>query len=173
MVAGKSRTWAGRTHAVSGRPTLIYTCHAMPMPRCAVALRSRFQKGMVMERERYRRGMAWRGMCESNTSLLCKSNRKDTILNLKGTAWERHGMCELALSLLKHGYGTRLRSCSVLTWNSVMSVCKQRTRSSIWILKNLNVKQEYLKSCGFSGYEQALKNRKIQRNRKSILTKYM
>jgi hypothetical protein len=47
---------------------LIYTCHAKPMPRCAMAFRSRFQNGM---------GAAWHGMYESNTAALCKSNGKD------------------------------------------------------------------------------------------------
>jgi hypothetical protein len=51
----------------------VDTCHApaAPMPRCAMALRSRFQNGMVV---------AWhgRGM---------------------GAALERHGMCELALRI--------------------------------------------------------------------------
>jgi hypothetical protein len=64
VVAGRSRTRAGRPHAVSGRPMLIHTYHAMPMPRCSVAMRSRFQKGMVvawlgrgMAGERHGRGM--------------------------------------------------------------------------------------------------------------------
>jgi hypothetical protein len=72
MVAGISRTRVGRPDAVSERPMLIHTCHSMPMPRCTVALRNRFQNGMVV---------AWhgRGMCESNTAALCKSNGKDTI----------------------------------------------------------------------------------------------
>jgi hypothetical protein len=48
VVAGIGRTRAGRPHAVSGRPMLIHTCHAVPMPRCAVALRGRFQNGMVV-----------------------------------------------------------------------------------------------------------------------------
>jgi hypothetical protein len=50
VVAGISRKRAGLPHALSGRPILIRTCHAMPMPmpRCAVALRSRFQNGMVV-----------------------------------------------------------------------------------------------------------------------------
>jgi hypothetical protein len=47
VVAGRSRMRAGRPHAVSGRPMLIHTGNAMPMPRCAVALRSRFQNGTV------------------------------------------------------------------------------------------------------------------------------
>jgi hypothetical protein len=59
--------------------------------------------------ERHGRGMALarHGICESNTAALCKSNGKDTIKTLSGTAWqgngmgaawERHGMCKLALT---------------------------------------------------------------------------
>jgi hypothetical protein len=72
VVAEKSRTRAGRPHAVSGRPILIHLRHARAalMPRCAVALSSRFQNGMARARH---------GMCESNTAALCKSNGKDTI----------------------------------------------------------------------------------------------
>jgi hypothetical protein len=65
VVAGRSRNLVGRPHAVSGRPMLIHTCHAMSIPRCAVALRSRFQNGMVV---------AWngRGMaCVNQTRLHC------------------------------------------------------------------------------------------------------
>jgi hypothetical protein len=46
VVVGRIRTRAGRPHAVSGRPML--TRHAMPMPRCAVTLRSRFQNDMAV-----------------------------------------------------------------------------------------------------------------------------
>jgi hypothetical protein len=67
----------------------------MPMLRCAVALRSRFQKGMFVAR--HGRG----------TAALCKSNGKDAIETLlarhghdMGTAWERYGMCELAFKEL-------------------------------------------------------------------------
>jgi hypothetical protein len=49
VVAGRSRTRTGCPHAVSGRPMLINTYHAVSMPRCAMALRGRFQNGMVME----------------------------------------------------------------------------------------------------------------------------
>jgi hypothetical protein len=42
------RTRADRPHTVSGRPMLIHTYHAVPMPRCAVALRSRFQNGIFV-----------------------------------------------------------------------------------------------------------------------------
>jgi hypothetical protein len=50
VVAGRSRTRAGRPHAVSGRSMLIHTCHAMPMPRCTVVLRSRSKNDMVVAR---------------------------------------------------------------------------------------------------------------------------
>jgi hypothetical protein len=59
VVAGRSRTRAGRPHAVSGRPMLIHTYHAFPMPlslpRCAVALRGRFQNAWSW----HGRGTAW------------------------------------------------------------------------------------------------------------------
>jgi hypothetical protein len=48
VVAGKSRTREGCPHAVSGRPMLIQTYHAVPMPRCAVILRGGFQNVIVM-----------------------------------------------------------------------------------------------------------------------------
>ena len=61
VVAGRSRTRAGRPQAVSRRTS------------CAVALRRTVwsERGM---------GMAWHGKCESDTATLCKSNGKD-ILN--------------------------------------------------------------------------------------------
>ena len=77
VVARRSRTWAGWPHAVKRRPMLIHTFHAVLMPCCAVASRSRFQSGMVG---------AWRGMCESNKVTLCKSNDKDIISFLSNTA---------------------------------------------------------------------------------------
>jgi hypothetical protein len=74
MVAGISRTLAGGQHAVSGRPMLIHTYHAVPMPRPCHGLERSLSK-------RHIRGMAGErhGMCESNTAALCKSNGKDTI----------------------------------------------------------------------------------------------
>jgi hypothetical protein len=48
VVAGRSRTRAGRPHAVSGRLMLTHIYHAVPIPRCAVALRCRFQNGKVV-----------------------------------------------------------------------------------------------------------------------------
>jgi hypothetical protein len=88
VVAETSRKRAGRPHAVSGRPMLIYTYHAVPMlfavvpccspaetlPRPCRGLERSLSDGHV-------RGMAGErhGMCESNTAALCKSNGKDTI----------------------------------------------------------------------------------------------
>jgi hypothetical protein len=56
VVAGRSRMWAGlwTTDAYSHMPRHV---HIAPMPRCAVALRIRFQNGMVVARRR--RGMAY------------------------------------------------------------------------------------------------------------------
>jgi hypothetical protein len=74
VVAGRNRTGAGRPHAVSGRPMLVHTYHAVPLSRPCRGL----EKSLS---ERHIRGMAGErhGMCESNTAALCKSNRKDTI----------------------------------------------------------------------------------------------
>jgi hypothetical protein len=60
VVAGRSRTRAGRPHAVSGRPMLIRTCHAMPMPRpCSDFQKSLSERhGRGMARARHRRDMA-------------------------------------------------------------------------------------------------------------------
>jgi hypothetical protein len=90
VVTGRSLTWAGRPHAISGRPMLIHTCHAH-----AVLCRG-LEESLS---ERHGRGMEWvrHGMCESITAALCKSNGKVTILTLCGPAWEQDGMCELAL----------------------------------------------------------------------------
>jgi hypothetical protein len=48
VVAGRSRMQAGDPHDVSGRPMLMHTCRAIPMPHCAVVLRSHFQNDMVV-----------------------------------------------------------------------------------------------------------------------------
>jgi hypothetical protein len=97
VVAERRRTWAGNPHAVSGQPMLIHTYHAVPMPLpcCAVPWPWELAFRTAWSWQGVRTAMARRGMCESNTAALCKSNRKDTILI--GTAWERYGMCELAL----------------------------------------------------------------------------
>jgi hypothetical protein len=71
-VAGKNLTRAGRPHAVSGRPMLIYTCHAH------AALCRGLEKSLS-ERHGRGRARARHGMCESNTAALCQSNGIDTI----------------------------------------------------------------------------------------------
>jgi hypothetical protein len=55
----------------------------MPCPAHAVALKSRFENGMVVAW--YGRGMT----CDANTAALCKSNGKDTIYTPggMGAAW--------------------------------------------------------------------------------------
>jgi hypothetical protein len=86
VLAERSRTRAGRPHAVSGRPMLVHTCHIAPMPRCAVPLRSCFWNGMVV-------AWHWRGMaCVHQTRPHCvhqmgKTQSKPLVA--------RHGMCEL------------------------------------------------------------------------------
>jgi hypothetical protein len=99
VVIGRSRTRAGRPHAVSERPMLIHTCHAMSMPPCAVALRSRFQNGLVV---------AWQGRgmaCVNQTRPHCVSQMERTqsiplaAWHGRGTAWARHGICKLDFKL--------------------------------------------------------------------------
>jgi hypothetical protein len=91
VVDGRSRTRARRPHAFSGRPILIYTCHAAPMPRCAMALRNRFQVGMVVAR--HERGMA----CVNQTRPHCVNQMGKTqskpfaARHGSGIAWARHG----------------------------------------------------------------------------------
>jgi hypothetical protein len=100
VVAGRNRTQAGRPHSVSGRPMLIHTCHAAPMPRCAVALRSRCQNGTVVTK--HGRGMT----CVNQTRPHCVNQMVKTqskplaARHGRGTAWTRHGMCEVAFSRL-------------------------------------------------------------------------
>jgi hypothetical protein len=102
VVAGRSRMQAGLPHAVSGRPMLVHTCHAVPMPRCAVALINCFQKGIVVAwhgtaRARLRRVMT----CVNQTRPIGRIQSKPlAICYGRGTAWERNGMYELAFKVL-------------------------------------------------------------------------
>jgi hypothetical protein len=74
VVAGISRTLADRPYAVSGRPMLIHTYHAVTQPRpchgLQMSLSERHIRSMAGERH---------GMRESNTAALCESDGKDTI----------------------------------------------------------------------------------------------
>jgi hypothetical protein len=75
-IDGRSRTRAPRPHAVSGRPMLSHTDHAVPMPLYAALCRG-LERSLS---ERHGRGMAEErhDICESNTAALCTSNGKDT-----------------------------------------------------------------------------------------------
>jgi hypothetical protein len=94
VAAGRSRMRAGRPHAVSGRPMLIHTHTIHFSCRCHIALCSGLKRSLS---ERHGRGMTGErhGMCESNTAALCKSNGKP----LAETAWEPHGVFELAFTV--------------------------------------------------------------------------
>jgi hypothetical protein len=70
VVAGRSRTWAGRPHAVSGRPMLIHTCHA------DAALCLGLEKSLLE-----RHGRAWHGCgmaCVNQTRPHCANQMGKT-----------------------------------------------------------------------------------------------
>jgi hypothetical protein len=103
------RTRAGRPHAVSGRPMLIRTYHAVPMSRCAVALRGRFQNGILV---------AWQG-----NGMAC--------LNLK----QPHGVIQMGERQSKalaerHGRGTAWYVWISLTAPYTLSV--QLSDFTVW-----------------------------------------
>jgi hypothetical protein len=62
VVAGRSRTRAGRPHAVSGRSMLIHTYHAVPMPLFAALCRG--LEGSISERHGHDMAGERYGMCE-------------------------------------------------------------------------------------------------------------
>jgi hypothetical protein len=108
VVAGRSGTRAEHPLAVSGRLMLSHICHAVPMPRCAVVFISCFQKGMVVAW--HGRGVAFvnqiRQYCVNQMG---KSQLKPLAARHgRGTAWARHGMCELTFrsitSIICHIY---------------------------------------------------------------------
>jgi hypothetical protein len=74
MVAGRSRTQAGRPHAVSGRPMLIHTHHAMLIPRPCRAVPWPWEVNFRTAWSWHGTGAAWvqHGMCESNMTALFK-----------------------------------------------------------------------------------------------------
>jgi hypothetical protein len=71
-------------------------CHAMPMPHCAMTFRSHFQNSMVMAWHRHGMG------CVNQTQVHCVNQMGKTqskpleAQHGRRTAWEQHGMCELA-----------------------------------------------------------------------------
>jgi hypothetical protein len=111
--AGRSptcRLWT--TDANSHMP-----CHPMLMSRCIVALRNRFQNGMVVAW--HGRGMA----CVNQTRPRCVNQTGKTqskplaARHGRGTAWARHGMCELTLlhiQVVTHGrFSTLFSKCQL------------------------------------------------------------
>jgi hypothetical protein len=98
VVAGRSRTRAGRSHAVSGRPMLIHKCNAMPMLRPSALCRG-FDKSLS---ERHGRGMA---RARHGRGVACMNQTRPHYVNQmgktqfkplaathgRGTAWARHG----------------------------------------------------------------------------------
>jgi hypothetical protein len=70
VVAGRIRTQAGRSHAVSGRPMLIHTSQAAPCRSVEKSLSIRQGRGMERGRQ---------DMVESNTTALCKASEEDNL----------------------------------------------------------------------------------------------
>lgn len=92
VVAGNSRMRAGRPQAVFRRPMLIHICHAALLPCCALALRSRFENGMVGARHGH--GIACVNQMDKTQSKPLSTRHG------RGTVWARHIMCELAFTKL-------------------------------------------------------------------------
>jgi hypothetical protein len=91
VVAGRSRTGAGRPHAVSGRPMLIHTYNAVPMPRLCRGLESSLSERHIcgMAGERHGNGLT----CVNQTRPHCvnqigKTQSKPLAeRHGRGTAW--------------------------------------------------------------------------------------
>jgi hypothetical protein len=88
VVAGRSRTWAGRPNAVSGGPMLIHTyyAHAALCRGLVKSLSERHDRGMTRARH---------GMCESKTVALVNQmgNKSKPLAARHGrrAAWAWHG----------------------------------------------------------------------------------
>jgi hypothetical protein len=98
-VAGRSRTRAGRTHAVSERPMLNHTCHATCHAHSAlcVGLEKSLQDGVVVAwhgRGMAGRGMAGRGMAGRGMARAWHGT---------GVAWHGRGMAGRGMARAWHG----------------------------------------------------------------------
>jgi hypothetical protein len=114
VVAGRSRTRAGRPHAVSGRPMLIHTYHADAALCCGLEKSRSERPGRGMARAGNGRGTA----CVNQTRLHCVNKMGKTQSKLlaarygRGTAWARqeHSMVCMNLPLLVVNFDTRART---------------------------------------------------------------
>jgi hypothetical protein len=98
VVAGLSRTLAGRQHAVSGRPMLIHTFHAVPMlfpcRNPAATLPWPWEVGFRKAYSWHDRGTAW---YVNQTRPHCVNQMGKTQSKAlaerhgRGTAWKQHG----------------------------------------------------------------------------------
>jgi hypothetical protein len=93
VVAGRSRTRAGRPHAVCRRPMLIQNTMPFPCLDSAVALRDRFQNGIFV---------AWQV-----NGVVCVNQTRQHCINQMGKTQskaltERHGTCESAFNVTVH-----------------------------------------------------------------------
>jgi hypothetical protein len=80
----------------------------MPMPRSAVVLRSRFQKGMFV---------AWHGRSITCVNQMGRTKSKHLgPRHGRGTEWERHGVCELTFTLPALGFPlcVSIHQCPIL-----------------------------------------------------------
>jgi hypothetical protein len=93
VVAGRSRTQAGRPHAVSGRPMLIHPCHAHAALCRDLKISLSELHGRSMARARHEHSMA----CVNQTrphrvNLMGKTKSKPLAARRgRGTAWALHG----------------------------------------------------------------------------------
>jgi hypothetical protein len=102
VAAGRSRTQAGRPHAVSGRPrqftrAMPCPCRTVPWPWEVAFRRAWSWQGT---------GAAWHVWIKHGRTVLIKWERQSKPLAAwqgRGTAWERHCMCELAFKCRRFG----------------------------------------------------------------------
>jgi hypothetical protein len=99
-------------------------CHSVPIPRCAVALRSLFQNRMVIW---HGTGAVW---CVNQTQPHCVNQMGKTQFKPLA-AWERHCMCELAWSFPYLNLPSEVLCVFLSTWSRL---CR---RILIWNLRAL------------------------------------